>query len=221
MEFAKTMSGTEVLIAIVSIAVLYFGNSAWRTFITNRAKTREKEVTDQTQREMLATLRFTSTEETKRAEIMARIVKQNPTIKAIEQIADDSRGDLIKSFSGSDTSKIDNIALNTDVTEMLMRNARRKSDDVRLDGWYRLLKLDWSNPVHFKVRVVSEDGFHQIDADVQDDSLTGKYKEALKAAEWSRQPIHLKINAKRVGDDEYRDAVIISAELKAHAGDAV
>ncbi len=64
----------------------------------------------------------------------------------------------------------------------------------------------------FKVKVFGLDNGLQLDAEVQDDSLTGKYKEALKEAEWSRSPVKLKINAKLIGEDEYKDAVVVSAE---------
>jgi hypothetical protein len=211
-EFSKKMSSTDVLIAVLTIAVLYCGRSAYKSYLQSRKEIRLKEVTDQTQRETLATLRFISEQETKRTEILGRLAKGDPRIANIERIANETHTEVVKSLGAGTQAKIDDISLSTDVAEMLTQNARRKADDIRLDGLYRLLKLDWSNAMHVKVRAVSIDTGLQIDAEVQDDSFTGKYKEALKAAEWSRKPIHLTINARRVGDS-VRDAIIISAEM--------
>lgn len=98
------------------------------------------------------------------------------------------------------------------IVETLTKNARRKSSEVRLDGIYRLVKLDWSDPLKFRVRVYDAQTGTEFDADVQDDSLDGKYRDYLREAEWARSPVHLRINAKLFGVEQYRDAVIVAVE---------
>ncbi|HET9646182.1 MAG TPA: hypothetical protein VFP68_23150 [Burkholderiaceae bacterium] len=83
----------------------------------------------------------------------------------------------------------------------LVQNARRESEEIRLDGVYRPLKLDWSDPSRFRVKVWNVESNLELDAVVQDDTLTGEYKAILQRAEWSRAPVRLQINAKRLGDD--------------------
>ena len=110
-----------------------------------------------------------------------------------------------------DNATSEGIPLPPTIAESLTRNARRKSTEVRLDRIYRLVKLDWSDPLKFRVRVYNTETNLHVDADVQDDSLDGRTKSALREAEWSRAPIFLRINAKILGVDEYRDAVVLSA----------
>jgi hypothetical protein len=211
-QIGGRMNPTEVLYSIVSIAVLYFGTSAYKSYLENRKEIRTKEISDETQKEALSVMKFSSEQETKRTAILAELAKKDPRIENIERLAFDTHTEIIKSMSAASESKLDGISLSPEVTEFLTQNARRKSNEVRLDGEYRLLKLDWSDSTKFKVKVFNVQTHLQLDAEVQDDSLTGKYKEAIKAAEWSRKSLRLKINAKLLGEDDYRDAVIVAAE---------
>jgi hypothetical protein len=211
-ELFKVLTPTQTVITVLSIAVLYFGNSAWRHWLETRAKTREKEVSDETQRETLRTMRFTSEQETKRTEIITKLAAREPTVKVIEHIADESRNSLVKSTIRSDqTSIAGDIKIDSDKAHLVTGNPRRQGEQVRLDGYYRLVKLDWTNPLHFKVKAIRQEDHLEIDATVQDDTLTGRTKDALKAAEWSRKLIHLEVNARQFGPHEYRDAVVLSA----------
>jgi hypothetical protein len=210
-QLGGKMDPVHVLITVVSIAVLYFGSSAYKSFLEHRKDVRSKEVSDETQRKTLEALQFTSVQETERMKIMSDLAKRDHRVKNIGRLAYEAHSEVVKTLAAGDKAAIEGISIAPEVAESLTRNARRKSTEVRLDGIYRLVKLDWTDPLKFKVRVFNTDTGLQIDADVQDDSLTGKYKEALREAEWSRAPVALKINAKLVGEDDYRDAVVVAA----------
>lgn len=212
-ELGQKMDPTYVLITVVSIAVMYFGNSAYKSYLENRKEVKLKELTDETQKDMVSALRFASEQETKRTEILADIIKVQPAMGMVKEIAYDTHTELIKSMAAGTQSKIGDTELSPVVSETLTQNSRRKSREVRLDGVYRLLKLDWSNASKFKVKVFNVKTKLELDAEVQDDSLTGQYKDAIKNAEWSRKPIQLEINAKQLGEDQYYEAVIVSATI--------
>lgn len=213
-ELGHKMDPNHVLIAVVSIAVMYFGSSAYKSYLENRKEIKLKELTDETQKDMISSLKFATEQETKRAEILADVIKSQPSIGMVKQIAHDTHTELVKSLAAGTQSKIGDTNLNPIISETLTQNARRKSKEVRLDGVYKLLKLDWSNNSKFKVRVINVNTLNELDAEVQDESLTGQYKDAIKNAEWSRKPINLEINAKKLGDDDqYYEAVIVSATI--------
>lgn len=211
-QMVGKMDSQDIAVTIITIAVLYFGTSAYRSFLESRKETRIKEISDETQRETLSALKYTTEQETKRAQIIADLARDNSKVDNIAQIAFDAQTDVVKAMAAGSSSHVDGIALTAGIAESLTQNARRKSEEVRLDGVYRLIKLDWTDPTKFKVKVVNTKSGISLDAEVQDDSLTGKYKEALREAEWSRSPVVLKINAKTFGDELYRNAVVISAE---------
>lgn len=211
-QLGAKMDPNNVLIAVVTIAVLYFGSSAYKAYLEQRKEIRSKEITDDTQKATLQALQFTSTQETERMKIMAELSRANHRIENIGRIAYDTHSEVIKTLAAGDNSAIEGIEVGPEIAEALTKNARRKSSEVRLDGVYKLLRIDWSNPEKFKVKVRNVKTLLEIDAEVQDDSLTGKYKEALREAEWARSPVWLQINAKLVGEDTYKDAVVLSAK---------
>lgn len=207
------MDPVHVIMLVLPIFLMYFGQSAYRSYLENRKEIKIREIADETQRQTLETMRFASEQETKRAQIIADVAKQQPRVAEMERIASESHAEIIKSMAAGDSSRIGNTALNPEIATTLVQGVRRKSHDVRLDGLYQILKLDWSDPLRFKVKVYSKKTGIILDADVQDGSLDGKHKDAIQEAEWSRQLVELRINAKTPGDGTYKDAVIIAATI--------
>lgn len=217
-QLGGKMDPVHVLIAVVSIAVLYFGTSSYKSYLENRKEIRAKEVSDETQRKTLEAMQFSSAQETERLKIISDIAKSDHRIENITRIAYEAQTEVVKSMAAGNKAVIEGIPLSAAEAETLTKNARRRSTEVRLDGVYRLVKLDWTDPSKFRVRVYSTETGTEFDADVQDDSLTGKYKEYLREAEWSRSPVALKINAKVFGAEQYHDAVIVAVEPVKPAG---
>lgn len=211
-QLGARMDPVHVLITVVTIAVLYFGNSAFRSFLESRKEVRLKEISDGTHRKTIEALTFAGQQETERAKIISDLAANNHRIGNISRIAYQAQSELVKSLAAGDSASVEGIPLDSAIAEELTRNARKKSQDIRLDGTYRLVKIDWSDPLKLKVKVFNVDNRLTLDAEVQDDSLTGKYREALRDAEWNRVPVNLRINAKVFADNDYRDAVVISAE---------
>lgn len=211
------MDPNKLLYTVVAIAVLYFGQSAYSAYLQSRTEERATEVANEAIKTLLEAQKFASAEETKRLAVIQRLGNQDAVIANIKDEAEDAQAGLVKSMSAASEASLAGIEVPPEVSEVLSQNARRKSQVVRLDGLYRLLKLDWSDPTTFKVRATNINTGVELDAIVQDETLTGKYKDALKAAEWSRKPVQLQINAKLLGESDYRDAVIMSAELAEQA----
>lgn len=211
-QLGGNMDQTHLFITVASIAAFFFGSSSLKTLLESRKEVQIKQISDETQRKTLETLSFVSEQETERSKIMANLIEKNRGIANIDRLAHDSRIEIVKTLTAGDSGSIQGVFVDPDTAESLTRNFRRKSSEVRLDGVYRLVKLDWTNPLKFRVKVFGIHNGLSLDAEVQDDSLTGKYKEALREAEWNRAPVSLKINAKLLGDDTYREVLVISAE---------
>ncbi len=165
------------------------------------------------QKQLLESQRFQTEQETKRTEIIASIAKDSIRNARILESSYDAQNGILKSLAAGAESQLGNeIALNQNLSKALAANPRKSAKEVRLDSNYRISRIDWSGLGSFKVRVEGVDNGLNLDADVQDDSLDGKHKEAIKAAEWSRQPVWLQVNAKHYGGDDYRSVVIMAAE---------
>ena len=122
-EFVKAIAGkmdsTHVLIVALSFLVLYFGHSAFRTFLEHRKEVRLGEVSDATQRKMLETLEFQSKQETERTRILTEAIGTRPQLQNIAAIAHDAQTELVRGVSEADEAKISGVSLSGKAAMML------------------------------------------------------------------------------------------------------
>lgn len=212
-QLAETLPPHEIFLIVVFIALLFFGNSAYKNYLEDRRKTRAEDARSDVQKQLLESQKFQTEQETKRTEIIASIAKDSIRNARILESSQDAQHGILKSLAAGAESRLgDEIVLNQSLSKALAANTRKSAKEVRLDGSYRITRIDWSGVGSFKVKVDGVDNGLNLDADVQDDSLDGKHKEAIKAAEWSRQPVYLQVTAKHYGDNDYRSVVIMAAE---------
>lgn len=210
-QAASKMEPTHILIALLGMSLLYFGSNAFKSYLDQRQRSREAELKSSQQGELISALKYLSQEETKRAELISSLVKTDYRLQNLESASYDAHTSILKSLKNSQQADVQGIEIDGDVAELLSQNARRKSEDVRIDGKFKLLKVDASNAAAFKVTIQNCDSDEVIDAKVQDESLSTNNRLTLQDAEWSRTPVLLKINAKSKGD-EIHSAVIIDVQ---------
>lgn len=205
------MTGTELVVVVVGLSVLFFGHSAYRYFLDNRLQVRKEELQTEEQRNSLETLKFASEQETQRTKLIVELAQGNRELQLIREQAFIAQTEMVKSFKDTETAEMSGAKISGELATDLVKNARRPSVDLRLDGIYRVLVVDSSDPTQFRIKVRNVDTQDEFSASVQDDTIAHKYKTAIQEAEWSRSNIKLLINAKDVGG-EIRNAVVIIAE---------
>lgn len=203
-----TMDPTTAAITVIGLGLIWAGGSAWKNYLEHRRIVRSEEIKSESERVHLESMQFMSQEETKRMELLTKLMAKVPAVDNASQITDDARVSLLKSFRSADESTIGDIDLDSEVTNSLVQNARRKSIEIRLDGTYRVIKNDITDPSAFKVRLRNTVNKSEIEARVQDDSVNDALKTAIQLAEWNREPIALRVNAKSL-DGEIKNAVVI------------
>lgn len=211
-ELVGKMDPTTILISVIGAGVIWAGQSMYKHYLDQRTDVRKAEIKSEADRALLEQLKFGQEQETKRAEIMAAAFGQNARLQTIANISEDTKAALIKRSASADVIEIQGVELTGEVADELVKNARRKSEEIRLDGMYRILNVDSSNPEEFKVKVKCQASGDEFVAKVQDKTLEGRYLEALKDSEWKRKPVRLQVNAKSL-DDVIKDAIVIRAEF--------
>lgn len=211
-ELVGKMDQSTIIISVLGAGIIWAGQSMYKHYLDQRADVRKTEIKSEADRALLEQLKFGQEQETKRAEIMAAAFGQNARLQTIANISEDTKAVLIKRSSAADVIEIQGVELTGEVADELVKNARRKSEEIRLDGMYRILNVDSSNPEEFKVKVKCQASGDEFVAKVQDKTLEGRYLEALKDSEWKRKPVRLQVNAKSL-DDVIKDAIVIRAEF--------
>ena len=210
---AETMSPELIAITVIGLGVLWVGKTSYGAYLDYRKEVRQGEAKTEEQRNMLDTMQQASKEETKRVELLTRLILREPKLEAVSRQAYDTQTEMLKGFSTADEATVAGITTSGDVAQELVSNARRKASEQRLDGFYRVLRVDSSDPEAFKVKVRKHRSSIEFEALVQDITLDAEKKEVLQYAEWERTIVFLNINAK-ILDEVIKSAVVIGVERR-------
>ena len=200
----------DVVVSVLALGVLYFGDSAYKSYLEERREVRVAELKSEEQVKMIEHLQFASEEETKRAKIIQELAQQHVQVQNVQSQAHDAQTELVKSFRRVEKASIGAVTVDGETATELTKNARKKSLEVRLDGAYRVMLVDSSELGVFKIKVRDILSKEEFTAIVQDESMDHKHKRLIQAAEWSKTPVNLVINAKDL-DGEIKQAVVMSA----------
>jgi hypothetical protein len=205
----SNMTGQEAMITVLGTALIWGSVSMFKGFMSNLKDKRADESRDQITKEQLKTMQLMTENETKRTELLSNVISKSSELMNHKNYSDLAKADIIKSFSKASEAEFDNIKLDQELSKQLSTNARRRSSEIRLDGMYKIEKVDSTDLDCFKVTVRNTANGQRVNAVVQNIFLeASKYKEMLQIAEWDRKPIKLSINAKEI-DGEIRDATIL------------
>lgn len=214
-DMVTRMDPNSALIAAVVMATLFAGKSVIGKYLDNQRLEKADAAKNERDRAVFTSMQIMSAEETRRAQVIAGLVETNHQLVNVSRIADDARTELVKSMAGADLVDIGGIAIDGDMASSLTRNAREMSSEIRIDGIYKILRVDASNPTAFKVRVAHRDTGREIDALVQDDDLNSSNKQALQQAEWARRYVRLEINAKVLREQVHKAVILRVSALAA------
>ncbi len=212
MKFAETagtaMTPEMTAVTILGLGVLWVGKTSYTGYLNYRKEVRMSEAKTEEQREVLTGILEQSKQETARLETLTKLLIKQPALEQISRQTYDTKTEMLRGFSTAEKATVDEVTFSGEVAKELVTNARRKAVEKRLDGFYRIVRVDSSNPEEFRVKVRKHRSSQEFEAVVEDTSLDSEKKEVLQYAEWERTTVYLNINAK-VLDGEIKQAVIL------------
>jgi hypothetical protein len=195
------MDGKHFVVLGVSAMLLWTSHAVINGYIASQ--------TEQKKIEASVSL---SKEETRRLEIMKEATSVAPYVGINKMMSEEVINKILKGSLHADSITIGGHTFDRKQVEQLIRSERSISNEVRLDGEYRILKVDSSSASSFKVELQDTKTFRSFGAVLQDSTVTKeRNKELLQEAEWNRQPINLAINAREVKGD-ITSAVILDVK---------
>lgn len=206
-KVSGSMTSHDLLILLLGTGLLYTSGAVIKNFLNNRKTIRMKEIDKEERIESLKTIENMSDKETQRTQLLVKAITKSQQLQAIEPHASDATSELLRSFSTAESTDIQGVRVEGDAIRELSLNARRKPEEAKFDGEYRVLRVDSSDPLVLRVRVRSEDDGEVIEAAVQDELMSQRNKAALQGALFTRQTIFLTVTG-RLMDGKLKDAVI-------------
>ncbi|OPY15649.1 MAG: hypothetical protein A4E66_00053 [Syntrophus sp. PtaB.Bin001] len=169
-------------------------------------------ITRQTELKQIESQIALSKEETRRLELMKEASHQVSYVGTNVIMTEEVINKIFKSALTAKSITIGGHTYNQEQVGKLVRAERSPSDEVRIDGEYRILKVDSSKTDFFKVELQNPKNLKRFWAVLQDATVTKeKNKELLQEAEWNKKPINLAVNAREV-KGEISTAVIIDVK---------
>ncbi|MGB0732122.1 MAG: hypothetical protein ACPGPF_00105 [Pontibacterium sp.] len=190
------MTSKELIFLVVTLGLMYAGDSAYKAYLQDRKDARELEAQIKEQESNLTNLQFMSEKETERLKIVATIAQTHAAVDNVQRHAFDTATELFKRAATADSIEIGNAEISGEIAKKLTRNAKRKSEDVRLDGDYRILEVNSSLAKGFKVKIRNISNSMVFTASFKDGVLNDRVRATLADAEWSKIPVKLVINGK-------------------------
>ncbi len=205
------MTSRDLAITIASTALIVGGTVTSINYFNNK---KEERLALAHSEEIIAHLQTTqvmSQEETKRVQIIADAMSENPRLALIEEKVSEMHKEMLNAVSDADEGgEINGIAITPEAGEELAKSKRQKSAVGRLDGAYKVVNVNSKDSDNFRVQVINAQNKKTFTAKVRDETSNDSIKKELQKAEWSRSLVTLKIEAKVVGDT-VRDATITGA----------
>lgn len=198
-KMVENLTGDQIVFTALSIGLMYFGSHALIEYIKTKAATKQLQLHEDTKRDLQKKDQALIFTPEFRSQLIEELKKEAPVIAEIEKSADQAQTTIFKGMSHAPESSYQGINFNETIATEMSRREPEKSIEVRLDGLYKIQKVDSTAEAGFKVNLLGEEGDKFLALIQTDDYLDQREKELekMKIAEWSKRRISLKINARK------------------------
>lgn len=205
-ELVGKMTGTEIIITVLGVAVVATAGWVIRGHLKNRADEKKLELENSGRLAL-------SQEETRRLETVTRAMKTSSVVREADAYAESARDSLLKSAFEAETFTVqDSITITGEEAKKTYRAKRREPLEVQLNGSYAIKSFTWADDFETaRVRVQREDDTMEFTADLSVQALTGEQKSRFKDATFDNARVYLQVNA-TVLSDQVTTARIISVD---------
>lgn len=167
------MTGTEIIITVVSLGLIITGGAVAKHWISTRLK--EKESDNQID---------LSTQETERIRVITEAMSR-PVIAAANENSIVTQSKLLKALKPGDRITTAGVSLSSEEAREVAQTERAVSEDVDIRGVFRVMANDATSGAGFKIKVERVADGLKLSAEVPME-LDIEQKKLIQKAEWSK-----------------------------------
>lgn len=207
-EVVSKMSGTELVITVIALALILGGHQAYRAYLNQKTEQKKIESEDSGTKQLLENHQAQLAHDTKRYEMLTSALVSKPILREIEAETNRSRDEILKAVAEEGGGQVMGVDLPKDFANEISSTTRRQSKDVNLAGKYRIAKVDTTIADGFRVTLEDTETGEEITASLLDAMVSSAHRTALQKAEWSKVPVFVEMKARRLRG-RIIDAVVI------------
>jgi hypothetical protein len=215
LAMVEKMEPVHALIALTVVALTWGGTTVTKAWLQSRKEVKLAEI-EQLKSESAIKAQIAALEkiaevagvDRDRVKLLTDARAVVPVIADIEDEANKGREALVHHVTKQD-AVVNGVPVSAEAGQSITRKTRLEASDVRLDGLYKIRKVDTTVATGFRVHLADPTG-KELVGDVAEVMTTLEDRKVIRDAEWDKTPVFLQITAKeRRG--VYADAVIVSA----------
>ena len=195
------MNGNEIVITTIGLALAIIAPVMFKAWLS--ARQHEKDIASRVE---------LSEQETKRLQIMAEAMRQQPAIKEVQEDAAATANKLLKATRPGDTMEISGVSVTSEEARELVQPERDRAQNVEIDGVFSILGVRTDKSDGFRITLRRESDQLTFNADVPIE-LDHTQQEIIQKAEWSKSKVRLSIEAERLRDSITHAVVFHAATI--------
>lgn len=196
-EFVKSaganMSGREVTVAIIAVALLWASVAAWRAWLDYKAKTAQDDTSSANIKEILNASRVATEADVEKMALMTRAVESALNSRALIETGDEGKWGIIRAASKVDNTTVAGVEVPPETARRLVRNPRTNPSRQQLTSTFRVVRTDPEYPQGFRVKIRDEKTDEEFFAGLRDALISEEDRNIIMNAEWEHTSFHATI----------------------------
>lgn len=209
------LSGNQIVGLILTGMLVWGGDSFYRNYASDNLKNKEIEMEDVRNQRLMAHLeRHSEQDELVIGAINASGGWSTRSAQLLS-VHNNATPDIIKGLKDAKKSTLGDMPLTPSTVEAITRNPRSESVKRELVGVYKILKVDTTSLVGFRVQVENARNGEIFTAGLDDATVSNTTRSVIEAATFNKTNVAAIVSA-RIKNGNVMDAKITSAE---HVGE--
>ncbi|TAL82092.1 MAG: hypothetical protein EPN75_02915 [Beijerinckiaceae bacterium] len=196
LALARKMSGLQITVAIIAIALLYFSSTAADQWIKENCET-QRHIADASERVSL------SVEETKRMRLLADALTTRSDLGGMKPLADESKKVLARSLSNVDHAQLLGANIDQEQAHAILSPSLERKEGKQITGQYEVEAIDAANPEGWKAKLRDPQNGAEFTVTMNRSELTQADIDVLFGALEDKSEITARLNALYGGDEEH------------------
>lgn len=216
-DLIAKMTGTELLIMVLGLALIYAGKLTVSEYLKNKTDQRKIISDDEKTKHLLDNFQAQLEHDSSRYEMLTNAISNRPVLKQVEHSANVARDEIIKAVADENGGQVQGIHLSKEVANEISSVSRTRSSDAHIEGLFRVAKVDTTVPDGFRVTLESVGSGEMITASLFDAIISAEHRKRLQEAEWNKKPVSVELSGKRLRG-KIVDAKIVAVEAAEDQG---
>jgi len=187
------MSPKQTFISVIALLLLFFGESAFKHWISERASERKEEIEQ-------ATRKALSEEETKRQQLLTEALNRSIAALEIKLQADHSKEALARAAVPRQKARILGVPVTGKEAADLIASEQPRAEGKRLDGTFKVHGITENGEDGFVAEIENVESSETMRAEMNRLELTQEDMDNMFAALRNGLPLPLLVNVRVIGE---------------------